>query len=144
MAGVNPYIQPAITDLPTRRFKVTFQPDNKTLEVDPAKIPYDRTGLPGSLLDIASGAGVAIDHACGGIAACSTCHVIIRKGLESCNPANDDEQDMLDEARGLTMESRLACQCVPNGTTEIEVEIPAWSRNLIREAHCALDIMVIR
>jgi 2Fe-2S ferredoxin len=33
------------------------------------------------------------------------------------------------------MESRLACQCVPDGSTDLEVEVPAWSRNLVREAH---------
>jgi len=61
--------------------------------------------------------------------------VIVHKGLETCNPATEDEQDMLDEARGVTMESRLACQCVPDGSTEMVVEIPAWSRNMVREAH---------
>jgi len=61
--------------------------------------------------------------------------VIVHKGLESCSKATDDEQDMLDEARGVTMESRLACQCVPDGSVDLVVEIPAWSRNLVREAH---------
>lgn len=135
MAGVNPYIQQAKVELPTCKFKVTFLPDGKTFEVDPAKIPYNRTGLPGSILDIAEGAGIEIDHACGGVAACSTCHVIVKKGLNTCNQATDDEQDMLDEARGVTMESRLACQCVPNGKEDLEVEIPSWSRNLVREGH---------
>lgn len=135
MAGVNPYIAKAKIELPTKNYKVTFLPEGKTIEVDPAKIPYNRTGLPGSILDIAEGAGIEIDHACGGVAACSTCHVIVRKGLQSCNVATDDEQDMLDDARGVTLESRLACQCVPNGTEAIEVEIPAWSRNLVREGH---------
>lgn len=61
--------------------------------------------------------------------------MIVHKGLESCSKATDDEQDMLDEARGVTMESRLACQCVPDGSVDLVVEIPAWSRNLVREAH---------
>jgi 2Fe-2S ferredoxin len=103
--------------------------------VDPTKIPYNRTGLPGSILDIAYAAGVDIDHACGGVCACSTCHVIVKEGLKSCNESTDDEQDMLDEARGLTIESRLGCQCVPNGTQDLVVEIPAWSRNMVKEGH---------
>lgn len=135
MAGVNPYIQKAKFELPTQTFSVKFLPEGKVFQVDPTKIPYNRTGLPGSILDIAEGAGIDIDHACGGVAACSTCHVIVKKGLNSCNQANDDEQDMLDDARGVTLESRLACQCVPNGSEAIEVEIPAWSRNLVREGH---------
>src|SRR5262249_9685944 len=73
------------------------------------------------------------DHACGGVCACSTCHVIVREGLESCNEATDDELDMVEEARGVTTESRLGCQCVPNGTCEVIVEIPMWNRNLVSE-----------
>jgi 2Fe-2S ferredoxin len=76
---------------------------------------------------------VDIDHSCGGVCACSTCHVIVRQGIESCNEATDDELDQLDNARGLEPESRLACQCVPNGTQDIVVEIPKWNRNLARE-----------
>lgn len=135
MAGVNPYIEQAKFEKPKQKFKITFLPDIKSFEVDPDKIPYNRTGLPGSILDIAYAAGVEIDHACGGVCACSTCHVIVKEGLESCNESTDDEQDMLDEARGLTIESRLGCQCVPNGTRDIVVEIPAWSRNMVKEGH---------
>ena len=135
MAGINPYIEKVDAPPAKCRFKITFKPMETAFEVSPEKIPYDRTGLPGSLLDIAAGAGVDIDHACGGVAACSTCHVIVHKELESCNVATEDEQDMLDEARGVTMESRLACQCVPDGSTEMVVEVPAWSRNMVREAH---------
>jgi len=61
--------------------------------------------------------------------------VIVKEGLDSCNQPTDDELDMLDEARGTTMESRLGCQCVPNGKKNLVVEIPAWSRNLVKEAH---------
>ena len=135
MAGVNPYIEAARFEPAKNKFKVTFLPDGKTFEVDPEKVPYNRTGLPGSILDIAYAAGVEIDHACGGVCACSTCHVIVKEGLDSCNQPTDDELDMLDEARGTTMESRLGCQCVPNGKKNLVVEIPAWSRNLVKEAH---------
>lgn len=135
MAGVNPYIEAASFEPAKSKFKVTFLPDGKTFEVDPEKVPYNRTGLPGSILDIAFAAGVEIDHACGGVCACSTCHVIVKEGLDSCNKPTDDELDMLDEARGTTMESRLGCQCVPNGKKDLVVEIPKWSRNLVKEAH---------
>ncbi len=133
MAGVNPYITPTETEMPRKKYRVTFLPSGKTFEVDPERLPYNRTGLPGSILDIAYAADVPIDHACGGVCACATCHVIVQKGLETCNEANDDELEQLDEARGLTLESRLGCQCVPNGTTDVVVEIPGWNRNLIKE-----------
>lgn len=133
MGGTNPYIEAADYEAATKKFKVTFLPEGKTIEVDPDEVPYGRSGLPGSLLDISFGADVDIDHACGGVCACSTCHVIVREGLETCNEATDDEYDMLDEARGVELNSRLACQCVPNGSVDIVVEVPAWNRNLVKE-----------
>ena len=76
---------------------------------------------------------MGLDHACGGVCACSTCHVIVHQGLESCNEASDAEMDQLDEAPGLTAKSRLGCQCVPDGTTDLVVEIPEWNKNFARE-----------
>jgi 2Fe-2S ferredoxin len=61
--------------------------------------------------------------------------VIVREGLKSCNEPSDEEEDQLDDARGLTPQSRLACQCVPDGTRAVVVEIPVWNRNLAREGH---------
>lgn len=135
MAGVNPYITPADAEPPKKKYHLTFLPMNKTIEVDPAQIPYGRTGLPGSILDIGLTHDLDIDHSCGGVCACATCHVIVRQGLDSCNAPTDDELDQLEEARGLTMESRLSCQCVPNGTCDVIVEIPGWNRNAVKEGH---------
>jgi 2Fe-2S ferredoxin len=135
MAGKNPYITESEVPLPTKKYHITFLPLGKVFEVDPAQLPYDRNGLPGSILDIASRAGIHLDHACGGVCACSTCHVIVRQGLESCNEPTDEELDELEEARGLTTESRLGCQCVPNGSCNVIVEIPGWNRNLVSEEH---------
>jgi ferredoxin, 2Fe-2S len=133
MAGVNPYITPASVELPKKKYRVQFLPSGKVFEVDPARLPYNRTGLPGSILDIAWAAGVFIDHSCGGVCACSTCHVIVHEGMDSCNEPNDDELEQLDEARGLTLESRLGCQCVPNGSCDVVIEVPEWNRNLVKE-----------
>jgi len=135
MAGKNPYIEAANAALPKTKYRVTFLPMAKTIEVDPERLPYGRTGEPGSLLDIAYAGGVEIEHSCGGVCACATCHVIVRKGLESCNEPTDDELDQLEEAPGLTIESRLSCQCVPNGTTDLVVEVPEWNRNAVKEGH---------
>src|SRR5439155_6437488 len=80
MGGTNPYIQPVQAKLPTKKYTITFLPMNKVVEVDPSKLPYAREGNKGSILEIALGHGVEIDHACGGVCACSTCHVIVKKG----------------------------------------------------------------
>jgi 2Fe-2S ferredoxin len=133
MGGVNPYIAPAKVKRPTKRYKVTFLPMAKTVEVDPSVERFGHDGLPLSILDIAEGAGIEIDHSCGGVCACSTCHVYVREGSESCNPSSDDEEDQLDNARGRELDSRLGCQCVPDGTEDVVVEIPAWNRNLVQE-----------
>jgi 2Fe-2S ferredoxin len=138
MGGTNPYIEKADYKLAQEAYTVTFiAPDGVVtkVEVEPAKIPYGPTGLPGSLLDVAMGNGVALEHVCGGVCACSTCHVIVKQGLESCNEGTDDEFDQLEEAPITTLQSRLGCQCVPNGTKNIVVEIPAVNKNLVREGH---------
>jgi 2Fe-2S ferredoxin len=109
---------------PTKTYKVMFQPNNLTIEVDPAKIPYGETGEPGSILDIALANGIGLEHVCGGNTACSTCHVIVTAGGESCSPMSSDELDQLDNASGKTEQSRLSCQCVPNGEKDIIIQIP--------------------
>ncbi len=133
MGGQNPYIQDVDLRLPTRKYRITFLPANVTVEVDPAELPYGDHGLPGSILDIAMKHGIDLDHACGGVCACSTCHVVVRQGLASCNDPSEEEEDQLDDAYGLTPQSRLGCQCIPDGTQDIVVQIPEWNRNLSRE-----------
>lgn len=135
MGGSNPFIQEAEATLPQRPYTITFMPMNVKVEVDPAKLPYTRDGLPGSVLEIAEGHDVDIDHACGGVCACSTCHVLVKQGLDSCNEASEDEEDQLDLAPGVSPQSRLACQCVPDGSSDVVVEIPEWNRNHVREEH---------
>ncbi len=137
MGGINPYLRTPDPRLPSCTYTLTItDPAGRrhVITVDPARIPYGHTGRPGSILDVALAHDVEIDHACGGVCACATCHVIVRRGLESCNAPADDEEDQLDEAPGLTPWSRLACQCVPDGSQPVEVEVPAWNRNLAREA----------
>lgn len=133
MGGVNPYIDQPDVERPTKVYKITFQPMNVTVEVDPDRIPYEDHGLPGSILDIALAHGIEIDHACGGVCACSTCHVVVKEGFDSTNELVEAEEDQLDNAPDVKSTSRLACQAVPNGSTDVIVEIPAWNRNLVQE-----------
>ena len=135
MGGTNPYMKSAAPPRPTRPYRVTFQPLGRTVEVDPAELPYTRDGQVGSILEIALGHDIDIDHACGGVSACSTCHVIVREGADSCQEAADEELDQLDCAPGLTPNSRLACQAVPSGSCDVVIEIPGWNRNHVSEDH---------
>jgi len=134
MGGSNPYNQAVQARLPQKQYTITFLPMDVKVEVVPSELPYERDGQVGSILEIALGHGIELDHACGGVCACSTCHVILREGFESCQEATEDEEDMLDSAPGLTLQSRLACQAVPDGSMDVVVEIPGWNRNYAREA----------
>ncbi|MDG1178683.1 MAG: 2Fe-2S iron-sulfur cluster-binding protein, partial [SAR324 cluster bacterium] len=122
MAGTNPYIEKAEFELPQQNYNATFLPMKKKVEISVEKISTENDGLPGSILNAALAAGIDLDHSCGGVCACSTCHIIVREGFESCNDATDDEEDMLDLAPGLEPQSRLACQCVPNGSQSVIIE----------------------
>lgn len=76
--------------------------------------------------------GVEIEHACDMSCACTTCHVIIKKGFESLNELNELEEDLLDRAWGLTSVSRLSCQ-VQLGNEDLLVEIPKYTINHAKE-----------
>lgn len=135
MGGSNPYIKTPKAEGPKQKYTIEFQPEGKKVEVDPANMPTAGTGLPGSILDIAMANDIDIDHACGGVCACSTCHIIVKEGFDSLSESTEDEEDQLDKAPGVTTRSRLACQAVPDGTKNIVVEVPNWNRNLVREKH---------
>lgn len=109
---------------PTKKYKMTFKPNNKVVEVEPEKIPYNETGNPGSVLEIGLGNGVDIEHVCGGNIACSTCHVYVLEGLDTCTTISSEEEEQLQNAADRRPESRLACQCVADGTKDILVQIP--------------------
>ena len=91
-----------------------------------------------NLLELAGANGIDLDHACGGVCACSTCHVKITSGGDAFSEASEDEEDQLDEARDVDLTSRLGCQATieraPAGGV-IEVRIPAWNVNLVQEGH---------
>lgn len=99
----------------------------------------DFPARPGdSILDVALRNEVDLDHACGGVCACSTCHIKVLNGSEVLSEATDDEEDQLDSARDVGLDSRLGCQAkiqsVPPGG-RILVKIPSWNVNMVREGH---------
>ncbi|WLF82947.1 ISC system 2Fe-2S type ferredoxin [Moraxella sp. ZY210820] len=78
--------------------------------------------------------GIHIDHACDGSCACTTCHVVVRKGFDSLEEMTDVEADLLDRAWGLEMESRLSCQVIVVDE-DLEIEIPKYTLNHASEGH---------
>lgn len=89
-----------------------------------------------NLLAIAKANDIELDHACGGVCACSTCHVKVLEGAELLSQSDEDEEDQLDDARDVSLESRLGCQAkiLPGASGKIVVAIPAWNVNAVQEA----------
>jgi len=116
--------------------KVTFLPAGVTFEFQPEKLPYRGHGKPGSILDVALNFGFPLEHACGGNCACTTCHVVVKRGEENLSAMEDEEADRLDMAADLSLHSRLGCQCVVKG--DVVVEVPSWNRNYVSESGASL------
>jgi ferredoxin len=74
---------------------------------------------------------VVVVGACEGVCACSTCHVILEDDVFDALPeAEEKEEDMLDQAYGLTMTSRLSCQVrLAKEFDNMLVVLPAATRN---------------
>ena len=108
--------------------KVTFLPhpeicpEGKTIEVEPGS----------NLLKVALENKITIEHACDASCACTTCHVILRKGYDSLESPVEREEDLLDRAWGLEPTSRLSCQVIIDDE-DLVVEIPKYSINQVSE-----------
>ena len=105
--------------------------------------PHEELCPDGTVLEAKPGQTVAevliendvkIEHACELSCACTTCHVIVRKGFNSLDFASEEEEDMLDKAWGLEAESRLSCQAVVK-SDELEIELPKYTINMVSEEH---------
>ncbi|KAF6840574.1 2fe-2s iron-sulfur cluster binding domain protein [Colletotrichum musicola] len=86
-----------------------------------------------NLLDIAQDNDLEMEGACGGSCACSTCHVIVvdEELYDKMPEPEDDENDMLDLAFGLTETSRLGCQVTMTKELDgLRVKLPSMTRNL--------------
>jgi 2Fe-2S ferredoxin len=78
-----------------------------------------------SLLEVALKNDIDLHHNCGGVCACSTCHLYVNKGEEFMEEMSDKEEDFVDRAISPRLNSRLGCQCVLfPGDGEIEVTLP--------------------
>lgn len=81
-----------------------------------------------SILEVTEDHDIHLNHNCGGVCACSTCHIYIDAGEEVLEEISDKEEDFIDRAINPRLESRLACQCIIlKEDAEIEVTIPDQS-----------------
>ena len=105
--------------------KITFRFEDKNLE---EKI-VENVEAGFSILEVTEDHDVHLNHNCGGVCACSTCHIYIDKGEDSIEEISDKEEDFIDRAIDPRIESRLGCQCVIlDENAEIEVTIPDQSQ----------------
>lgn len=108
--------------------KITVLPH---VEICPAGAEFEATrgsSICRNLLDH----NIPIEHACELSCACTTCHVIVRSGFDSLEPSDDNEDDLLDKAWGLTALSRLSCQAVV-ADADLVIEIPRYTINHAKE-----------
>ncbi|MCC7391185.1 2Fe-2S iron-sulfur cluster binding domain-containing protein [Candidatus Sumerlaeota bacterium] len=96
--------------------KVTFLPLNKTVEAEVGQ----------TLLEVSEDHDIGLEHACGGVCACSTCHVIVQDGTDNnLEPQDDEEIDTMDKLVSTqTVHSRLGCQARVKG--DVTVQIFNW------------------
>lgn len=109
---------PQLTVLPHR----DLAPEGKVIEAQPGV----------SICDTLLQNDIHIEHACEKSCACTTCHVIVRKGFDSLNEAQELEEDLLDKAWGLEPNSRLSCQALVAGE-DLIIEIPKYTINMVKE-----------
>jgi 2Fe-2S ferredoxin len=95
-----------------------------------AEVPVGTT-----ILRAAEKIGAPEGSACGGVCACSTCHVYVTKGRELLSEQEEEEEDILDKAFDVRPTSRLGCQAAIVKDGEIEVEISRESLEAYENEH---------
>jgi len=99
------------------------------------KINFEQAGLepvtlneiePGqSILEVCLKNDIELHHNCGGVCACSTCHLYVLKGETHLEELSDKEEDFIDRAVNPRLNSRLGCQCLLlDGEGTVEVTLP--------------------
>ena len=105
-------------------------------------LPHEELCPDGALIEAEPGAsicdtlldnGIEIEHACEKSCACTTCHVVVREGFNTLDPAEEEEEDLLDKAWGLEATSRLSCQAILKDD-DLVIEIPKYTINQVSEA----------
>jgi len=82
-----------------------------------------------SILEVTEENGIHLNHNCGEVCACSTCHIYVNAGEDYLEEISDKEEDFIDRAINPRIESRLGCQAVIlDEDAVIDVEIPDQKR----------------
>ena len=88
-------------------------------------ISLTNVGAGDSLLEILLDNNIELHHNCGGVCACSTCHLYVQSGEDFIDELSDKEEDFIDRAVNPRINSRLGCQCVlTKGTGTIDILLP--------------------
>lgn len=104
---------------------ITFKFENPAI----ATKTIDTKAKGYSILELTEDHDIHLNHNCGGVCACSTCHIYVDKGDQYLEELSDKEEDFIDRARNPKLESRLACQCIILAEQAIiEVTIPDQSQ----------------
>ena len=102
-------------------YNVTFKFEQKGLE----PVTINNVKDDQSILEVALTNDINLHHNCGGVCACSTCHLYVEKGEDFLEELNDKEEDFIDRAINPRLNSRLGCQCVLQaGSGDIVVTLP--------------------
>ncbi len=81
-----------------------------------------------SILEVTEDNDIHLNHNCGEVCACSTCHIYVETGNDFLQEISDKEEDFIDRATNPRIESRLGCQCVIlDENADLEVTIPDQS-----------------
>jgi ferredoxin len=97
-----------------------------------------------SILEAARKAGAPEGDRCGGVCACSTCHVYVVKGFDQTSDIEDDEYDILDKAFDVRMESRLGCQATIRGDIDVVISDESFQAFLDEHPNLADEARQLR
>ena len=102
-------------------YSITYKFEQKGL----APISFTGVEEGQSLQEVALKNDINLHHNCGGVCACSTCHLYVEQGNDFLEELNDREEDFIDRAVNPKINSRLGCQCVlQSGSGSIIVTLP--------------------
>ena len=102
-------------------YKITFRFEQKGME----PVTFENVEPDQSVLEVALKNDINLHHNCGGVCACSTCHVYVEKGEDHLPELSDKEEDFIDRAVNPRLNSRLSCQCIlEDGDGEVIVTLP--------------------
>lgn len=109
-------------------YSITFKFEEKGL----APITLENIAADQSILEVALNNDINLHHNCGGVCACSTCHLYLEKGEDFVDEITDKEEDFIDRAVNPRLNSRLGCQCVlhTGNSGELIVTLPDQSQFL--------------